>query len=178
MPLLALDRAAGRVVRSFDRDGRLLARSVRISKATVSPYQGDEIPGWEALALDPRREYRLLRHPDEMRKAARTFDGLPVLSMHRPLQANDHARALTVGTIGDAHFDGEFLRAEICVWDASAIRGVEDGTKRELSCGYHYIPVMTPGVFAGKRFDGKMTEIKGNHVALVNVGRAGSDCAL
>jgi uncharacterized protein len=174
--VLALDRAAGgRVVRSFDRDGRL--RTVaNISKAVVSPYNGSEIPGWQALGLDPRRTYQLLRHPNELRKAASTFDGLPLLSMHRPLQAADHAHA--VGTIGDVRWAEPYLAATVTVWTADAIAAIERGDRRELSCGYHYLPIMRPGTYEGRRFDGIMTAIKGNHCALVQSGRLGSDCSL
>jgi uncharacterized protein len=177
MPLLALDRAAGASVRRFDADGRL--RTVaRISKATVNSYRAEEIPGWIDLGLDPRREYRLLRDPAELRKAAGSFNGLPLLAMHRPLQANDHAHAPTVGTIGDVRWDGPYLTATVTVWDQSAIDGIESGAQRELSCGYSYRPIMRPGIFAGKRYDLVMRDIVGNHVALVDVGRAGRDCAL
>jgi hypothetical protein len=34
---------------------------------------------------------------------------------------------------------------------------------------------MQPGVYEGQHFDGIMTEIRGNHVALVRDGRAGGD---
>ena len=34
---------------------------------------------------------------------------------------------------------------------------------------------MTPGVYEGHRYDGIMTNIRGNHVALVKDGRAGTD---
>jgi hypothetical protein len=178
--VLALDRAiaAGRAVRSFDRDGRLRVVA-NISKAVVSPYLGEEIPGWQSLGLDPRREYRLLRHPDELRKAARTFDGLPVLSMHRPIGADAHPRELVVGTVGtDVKFAGPYLVGSVVVWDQHSISAIENGEKRELSCGYHYRPVMTPGVFEGRRYDGVMRDIVGNHVALVGSGRVGSDCRL
>jgi uncharacterized protein len=176
---LALDRsfAAGVPVRRYDSDGRL--RTVaNISKAVVSPYQGDEIPGWEALGLAPGRTYQLLRDPAELRKAAGSFNGIPLLLRHRQLQANDHAHAPTVGTIGDVRMDGPYLTATVTVWDAKAIAGIESGDQRELSCGYSYRPIMRPGIFQGQRYDGKMIEIKGNHVALVDVGRAGRDCAL
>jgi uncharacterized protein len=176
MPLvLALDRASS--VRSYDSDGRLRTIA-RISKATVNSYRAEEIPGWIELGLDPRREYRLLRDPAELRRAASTFNGIPLLATHRPLQANDHARGLTVGTIGDVRWEGPYLTARVTVWDQSAIDAIESGDKRELSCGYHYRPIMRPGIFQGQRYDGKMVEIKGNHVALVDVGRAGRDCAL
>jgi hypothetical protein len=175
--LLALDRSLA-PVRSYDADGRM--RTVaNISKATVNPYRGDEIPGWEALGLAPGRTYHLLRDPNELRKAASTFDGLPVLIRHVPVSAADHPRELTVGTTGsDAEFDGTYLRCSLTVWDQRAIDGIESGDQRELSCGYSYRPIMRPGVFRGQRFDGKMTAISGNHVALVEDGRAGSDCTL
>jgi hypothetical protein len=34
---------------------------------------------------------------------------------------------------------------------------------------------MAPGTFEGQRYDGRMTEINGNHVAIVAEGRCGSD---
>jgi uncharacterized protein len=176
--VLALDRAAGSFVRSFDADGRL--RTVaRISKATVNSYRAEEIPGWIALGLDPRLEYRLLRHPDELRKAAASFSGLPLLSMHRPIGADAHPRDLVVGTVGtDVTFRGPHLVASVVVWDRDAIAGIDDGSKRELSCGYRYVADMTPGTFEGKRYDGVMRDIRGNHIALVDNGRAGPDCTL
>jgi hypothetical protein len=172
--LLALDRSLA-PVRSFDLDGRLIV-SANISKAVVSPYQGNEVPGWESLGLDPRRTYQLLRHPNEMRKSAASFNGLPLLSMHRPLQAADHAHA--VGTIGDVRWAEPYLAATVTVWDERSIDRIESGERAELSCGYHYVPVMTPGTYEGRRFDGIMTAIKGNHVALVGTGRLGRNCSL
>jgi uncharacterized protein len=175
---LALDRsfAAGVPVRRYDSDGRL--RTVaNISKAVVSPYQGNEIPNWEALGLSPDATYRLLRPGDELRKATSSFNGIPLLLRHRPL-TNDHAHALTVGTIGDVRMDGPYLTATVTVWDRSAIDAIEDGSKRELSCGYHYVPDMTRGIFRGRPYDGVMRDIRANHIALVDSGRAGPDCTL
>jgi hypothetical protein len=61
------------------------------------------------------------------------------------------------------------------VWDADAIDGIESGEQRELSAAYRYEPDMTPGTYQGVRYDGVMRDIEGNHVALVESGRAGSD---
>ena len=179
--MLAFDRAiaAGVPVRSFDRDGRLLARSVPISRAGISIYFGREIPGWRGLGLDGGRTFRLLRDPAELRKAAGTFAGLPLLSEHRPVDAGAHPNEIVIGSLGtDAAFDGTYLRNSVCVWTQDAIAAIERGDRRELSCGYSYRPIMRPGVFRGQLFDGKMTEIKGNHCALVQSGRVGSDCRL
>ena len=45
----------------------------------------------------------------------------------------------------------------------------------ELSSAYHYTADMTAGEYEGKHYDGVMRDIVGNHVALVDVGRAGRD---
>jgi hypothetical protein len=37
---------------------------------------------------------------------------------------------------------------------------------------------MKPGVYQGQHYDGIMTNLRGNHVALVENGRAGADCVV
>ena len=54
----ALDYAS---VRTKDADGHLHVASSIVSAAQVNPYQGSEIPNWQALGLDPQRVYMLLR---------------------------------------------------------------------------------------------------------------------
>lgn len=170
--LVVFDRS----MRSFDVDGRLHVASTNISKATVNPYFGREIPGYQQLGLDANRVYQMLRHPDELEKAASTFNNLPVLNLHAPTSAQDHREDLTVGTTGsDCAFDGRYLKCSLAIWTKGAIDDIESERKQELSCGYRFRPDMTPGVFEGKAYDGVMRDIVGNHVALVPEGRAGSD---
>ncbi|UNI73795.1 hypothetical protein KP12_393 [Klebsiella phage KP12] len=71
---LAFDRAS---VRTIDANGRLQISRTNISKANVNAYYGREIPGSEELGLEPNKLYRLWRHPDELRKAAKTFNNIP-----------------------------------------------------------------------------------------------------
>ena len=168
---MALDRS----VRTFDRAGHLHIETAPISKANVSPYFGGEIPGHEALGLDPDRIYHLFRDPAELAKAAGTFTGKPIVLKHRPQTAADHSRDLTVGAVGEATFQAPYLRAPLVVWDGAGIEAIESKRQRELSCGYFYRADMTPGTVNGERYDGRMTEIVGNHVALVDAGRAGPD---
>lgn len=172
-PSLAFDRAS---VRTFDVDGRLHVEITNISKATVSPYLGSEIPGADELDLDPRRIYQLLRDPEELEKAAPTFNNIPVLSEHIPVSAADHRPDLVVGSTGtDAVFEAPYLKNSLVVWSADAIKGIENGEQRELSCAYRYTPDMTPGNFDGTRYDGVMRNLIANHLALVATGRAGPD---
>lgn len=169
---LAFDRTARRI----DADGRLHVDRSHISKATVNPYYGKEIPGYEALGLQPDKVYRLLRDPVELERGAATFARLPILSEHVPVTVDAPRPDLVVGAIGsEITFTPPYLDADLCVWDATAIAGIETDKVRELSCAYRYVPVMEPGEFEGQPYDGRMTEIQGNHLALVEVGRAGSD---
>ena len=170
---LALDRSS---VRTRDVDGRLHVATSPITKANVCGYRGSEIPGSEALGLDPDKVYQLLRDPEELRLAVSTFDGLPILSRHVPLTAADHRRDVVVGSTGSAAmFRDPYLTNSLVIWDAAAIRAIETGEARELSAGYRYVADMTPGRFRGERYQGVMRSIRGNHVALVSAGRAGDD---
>ena len=171
---LAFDRAS---VRTFDGNGRLQVKVSNISKANVCPYFGREIPGADKLGLDPEKIYYLWRHPDELKKAVATFNNIPLLSIHTPDFPGDPPREYRVGvTHSNADFDGTYLTNGLSVWDNSAIAGIETEEQEELSSSYQYVADMTPGTTPnGEVYDGIMREIIGNHVALVETGRAGSD---
>ncbi|MDK1331601.1 DUF2213 domain-containing protein [Cronobacter sakazakii] len=171
---LAFDRAS---VRKLDDVGRLQVAVSNISKANVCPYYGREIPGWEELGLEPDKIYRLYRDPEELKKAAHTFNNIPILCIHTPDFPGDPPREYRVGsTHSSAAFNGKYLTNGLSIWDNSAIAGIETEEQKELSSSYQYVADMTPGVTPnGEPYDGIMRDIIGNHVALVERGRAGSD---
>lgn len=170
---LALDRAT---VRTIDVDGRMHVEISNISKATVNPYRGKEIPDWEALGLDPNRVYFLLRDPDELARAAPTFNNIPLLSKHIPVSAAEPQKEFVVGATGsNASYQAPYLKNSLVVWDAVAIALIDSEQQKELSSAYRYRADMTPGTYAGVAYDGVMRDLCGNHVALVEVGRAGPD---
>src|SRR5882757_7615397 len=84
--VFALDRASAR---SYDVDGQLHVDVCNISKATVNPYYGREIPDSEALGLDPNKVYRLYRDPVELEKAAPTFMRKQLLDDHIAVSVDD-----------------------------------------------------------------------------------------
>ena len=171
-----LSIAQDRSLRSYDQDGRLHVESSNISKATVNPYYGSEIPNYQQLGLEPKKVYYLLRDPEELKKAAPTFNNLPLLSKHIPVSADEPQKEVIAGTTGsDTVFEDGYLKCSLAVWDAEAIAGIESGEQVELSSAYHYTADMTAGEFEGRHYDGVMRDIVGNHVALVDVGRAGRD---
>lgn len=172
MSNFALDRS----VRTITPDGHMRVAVSPISKATVNPYYGREIPNYPALGLQADQIYNLLRDPDELAKAAPTFNNLPILIRHQPVSSDDHPKDLVIGTTGsDATFEAPYLNVSMSFWDDAAIAGIESKEQAELSSGYRYTADMTAGEYEGVKYDGVMRDIIGNHVALVDVGRAGHD---
>jgi len=179
-PVLAFDRDS---MRRYDQEGRLLVDQANISKATVNPYWGEEIPGADELGLDPKKKYFLLRDPKELAKpeTIASFRRQPVLMKHQPSSADDHPVDLTVGSTGDnVRYEHPYLKASLAFWPRHAIDAIESNKQKELSSSYHYDPVMEPGIYTDEhgikhRFDGRMTNIRANHIALVPEGRAGAD---
>lgn len=161
--------------RHYDDDGRLHVMRSNISCAQVAPYFGHEIAG--VSGLEPDRIYRLYRDPVELEKAAATFERLPILSEHvQVLDITENQADLRIGCIGsNVVFESPFLIADLCFDRADAIAAIETRTVYELSCGYRYDADMTAGEIDGQKYDGVMRNIRGNHLALVERGRAGRE---
>ena len=163
-------------VRRFDDNGYLHVGASHITKATVNPYYGREIPNFEEAGLEPDKIYYGLRAPEELKKSLPTWSGLPLHIEHHIDSAHDPQKLTRVGAVGtEIVWNAPYVDAPLVVWDSSAIGGIEDGSYRELSCAYRYDPDFTPGEYEGKPYDFIMRNIRGNHVALVEEGRAGPD---
>lgn len=158
--------------RSKDADGRMRVKNCILSTAEINPYRGQEIPGWQKLGLDANRVYELFRDPEELNKAVPTFEGLPLMVKHIPQTADQPRKEYIGGSVHSITFDGKHLRGDLLVMDGYAIDLIESGELADLSCGYRYDPVMQSGEADGEKFDGVMRKIEGNHVALVDDGRA------
>ena len=142
----------------------------RLTRAGVFVYRNPD--GTE------RREYR---PADEVFRAdsLATFSMVVLTNEHpaEPVTATN-ARQFAVGTVGEnVRKDADHVAAPIFVFDAAAIADIEAG-KVQLSCGYTCDYDPTPGEVNGERYDGVQRNIRGNHVALVDAGRAGPTAAL
>ncbi|EOH6202506.1 DUF2213 domain-containing protein [Citrobacter farmeri] len=169
----AFDKAS---VRRYDADGMLHVSLTPISKANVCVYYGKEIPDSERLGLEPNKAYRLLRDPEELRKAVPTFNNKPVLNQHIGVSVVDPPKEAIIGSTGEsAEFDGTYLKNSMVIWDVDSIMGIETERQKENSSSYRWRPDMTPGVYEGEAYDGVMRDIVCNHVAIVPSGRAGPD---
>jgi uncharacterized protein len=170
---LAFDKASARTI---DKDGRMHVSRSNISKANVCPYMGKEIPMWQSLGLDANKIYRLYRDPQELAKGAATFNNLPILLDHTYVSAEKPEKERVIGSMSGVEFGDPYLAADLCFWDKAVIDAINEEAIEELSSAYHYKADMTPGTTPeGEAFDGVMRDIVGNHLALVEKGRAGAD---
>lgn len=130
---------------------------------------------------------RELRIPKEVFKAdsLSTFMDVPLTNGHPPSRlTSKNTKQFQVGLINDVRQDEAFVAAKVLVTDEDVIGAAESG-KREMSCGYYCDLDMQPGVTKnitgvpdGLKFDAVQRNIRGNHVALVEKGRAGGGAAL
>lgn len=158
--------------RSKDADGRMRVKNCILSTAEINPYRGEEIPGWSELGLKSHTVYELYRAPEELKKAASTFEGIPLMVKHIPQTADEPRKEYQAGAVHSITFDGKHLRGDLLVSDGYAIELIESDELSDLSCGYRYKPDMQSGSHNGSKYDGVMRDIEGNHVALVDDGRA------
>lgn len=121
---------------------------------------------------------RELRRPEQVfdPESVQSFRMVPVTNEHPPVEVTaDNAREYAVGSVSDSvHRDGDFLRSSLMLFDKKAVADVEAG-KAEISCGYTCDLDFTPGKWDGEPYDAVQTRIRGNHVAIVERGRAGPE---
>ena len=131
----------------------------------VARYFGYEIPDFKAHGLQPNKIYYVLRPVEEIKDT--DFSNKPLLSQHLDFSAEEYKHKFIVGTIGETKMANDELKGTVVFWSAKAIEDLKNG-KKSLSCGYIYTPKMQSGVHNGKQYDLIMTDIKANHVAMVD----------
>lgn len=160
----------GTVFARPDKETGFLHLDAIMTRVGVFDYQDAEGNEWGEL----REEEEVF---DEA--SMKSFQLVPVTDDH-PERFVDvkNVKDVQVGSVGsDVRKSDRFMRASVVITDAATILGIQSG-KRQLSCGYTAVIVDEEGERDGKRFSAKQTEIRGNHLAIVDVGRAGPSCAL
>jgi uncharacterized protein len=98
----------------------------------------------------------------------------PVTNGHpsSPLTAKT-AKSLQVGNVGqNIRKDGKFVYAPFLITDEQAIWDVKNG-RNKISMGYEVKMIEESGIYEGERYDAIQTNIRYNHLALVDKARAG-----
>lgn len=180
--ILANDRLPVESVRWTDRDGRLHVERSAVTRVQVAPYRGNEIPHWERLGLDPTKIYKGYRPESELNSEAtvKSLIGIPIQLDHHLDYPDAPAMGTRVGSTGDnAYYKAPYLYCSLHIQNENAIKRIRDGSMRELSLSYHYDPDFTPGTSPeGEAYDFVMRNIRAQHLALVENGRAGKECCV
>ena len=173
---LAFDKGS---VRSVDENGFLHVKISPLTRVQVAPYYGKEIPVWRSLGLDPDKIYKGYRPESELKKATtiESINGIPIQLRHHPDFAEDPAKDTRIGATGtDGKYASPYLMNSLHFFDKKARDLIESEALRELSLAYRYKPDFTPGKTEdGQEYDFIMRDISGNHLALVEQGRAGHE---
>lgn len=145
----------------------------RVARTGIQLYADKEIG-----VGDSNKILRIYRPDDEVFNddSMRSFAHKPVTDDHPPQPVDSkNWREFARGQIGDeVARDGDFIRVPMVLMDHGLIAKVKDG-KAELSVGYTCDLDMTAGTTpSGEAYDGVQRNIRVNHTAVVNRGRAGS----
>jgi hypothetical protein len=113
-------------------------------------------------------------------EALESFKNIPLTNSHPNSIDNpygvtkDNAKKLQVGFTGsDVRFDGHAVSIDATITDGETIDQIREG-KRSLSCGYKADLEMANGfAFGNNSYDAIQKNIRGNHIAIVDRGRAG-----
>ena len=167
--------------RSYDLNGWPEIRDNPITKVGVFDYLGYQISD----ELEPNKVYKIYRPEEELNnpETIESFRLLPWTDDHEMLGSEDTgftpAEEKGVhGVIGEnVHFADGYLKANLKVFSNKLSNLIRDG-KKELSIGYRCLYDMTPGVYDDIYYDGVQRNIRGNHIASVAQGRAGSDVSV
>lgn len=175
-----IDLALGGTQRKIDPKTGYLDVPGRIGRAgNVQPYRAREL----GLDGDPDRIVRLYRPADEVfaKDCLDSFNGVPLTDNHPPdgVHAKNY-RERNVGVVGPVRQDSEYMLSEpLSIRDAETVRKVVDDGKVQLSNGYDFTLDMTAGVSPkGEAYDGVQRNIRGNHVAIVDLARGGYGCRI
>lgn len=154
-------------------EGFLICKDVPIARTGTQQYRGCEFGGPVADGI-----YNVQRPEAEVfdRAAVASFEGKPVCDEHpeEDVTPDNYGRYMK-GVCRDVRRgDGDLsncLVADLVIYDADLINKIEAG-KREISCGYDCLWNPT----SDSSYD--QLEIRGNHVAVVDRGRAGHKVAI
>lgn len=165
--------------RKTDENGYLFVDQSPILKAGILEYYGSElIDGGEddtikGRKIDPKKIYRVYIPREELVKGADSFKLLPITNNHQWLgREGADAREYQEGTSGDTvTVKGDMLYVPLKFTGDEIIEDLESGDKEELSASY----TNELSWADNPDYDFVASDIKGNHIALVEKGRCGSD---
>ena len=162
----------GELARTRTTADGFLAADVRCARTGIQVYTGAEMDR-------PDRDFIRVYRPDSevfAKDSIASYAGKTVTNDHPDeLVTAENWKEHTVGNVGNEVLrDGEFVRVSMLLMDQGAITDVDSG-KREISMGYLMDLDFTSGTTdSGEEYDAVMRNLRMNHLAIVDRGRAGS----
>lgn len=162
------------MAKEIDLNGFWKIENNPISKEGVFPYLGKQI----SPELEPDKIYMVYRPASELtsEETIESFNGVPFIDEHEMIgegftKYDDRPAG---GVLFNVKANGGILTGDFKIYSEELQEEIENG-KKELSLGYLCDYELTKGVWNGQRYDAIQKNIRGNHVALVQHGRMGSD---
>lgn len=145
--------------------GFLHAKNVPIARVGVFPYRTVN----DDIVMEAKLPTELLSD-----STVESANSKPITDGHpSQLVTADNSKELMKGfTAENAHVDGDMVKVDMTITDASLIKEIGDG-KEELSIGFKTEVVPVQGEYQGVHYDSVQRNIQINHVAVVDKGRAG-----
>ena len=160
--------------KKIDANGFWYIKHNPISKEGVFPYLGHTI----SEDCEPNKIYKVYRPASTLEKSVGTWDNppKPFIDDHEMLGEGFSAidDRPVQGIIYNPVCEKGVLYADIAVYSEDLKQNIENG-KKELSLGYFCKYKKERGVFKGEVYDYVQYDMVGNHIALVDAGRCGSD---
>ena len=160
----------------IDKTTGFLTAPVILARTGVQHYMGFE------LGLKDR----LMEKIGVMRPAEEVFNSESIKSYVNLIVTNDHPTApvtinnvkkLQKGQVSEVIKNDKVLSGVVTITDKDQISKIQNG-KIEVSVGYANNLKKEKGSFEGVDYEFIQTDIKANHLAIVDAGRCGSACKL
>jgi len=172
----------GLTQRTYSDEGYMTVPAT-IARTGVQEYLSADIDKSKAPSTFEMPERLMVYRPESevfSKESMASFANKPVTDNHPPeLLTSENVRQYSVGT-SDSSIDrsGDMMTTTLRIMDADAIKSIEGG-RCQLSNGYHCDIDWTEGITpTGVKYDAIQRNIRGNHIALVDAGRAGPVCSL
>lgn len=160
--------------REKDSNGYLIIKDNPIAKAGVFDYlMGEVVSQCDAEEAD--NIVKVCREFKDLEANKDLFCGKPIKWAHYWVGKDGETQTADGAIIGEVRAEEPYLKADLIIYNYDLIKEIEEGNIVELSPGYEADIVKGEGSYNGEgySFIQKLKEV--NHLAVVEVGRSGSD---
>ena len=159
--------------REKDSNGFLIIRDNPIAKAGVFDYLLSEV--FSQVEKDKDRIVRVCREFENLKANKDLFAGKPIKWEHYWVGKEGETQTGDGAIFGEVRADEPYLKADLIIYNKDLIAKIEAGEVVELSPAYEANIEAIEGSYNGESYAylQKLKEV--NHLAVVEVGRSGSD---